>query len=86
MSQPDDKPARIAMRVADLTDDDMALIMAARVPPEHDYRLADIDDRITLANPAGLDLSGVEPVRAAGESDEDFKAAKDMYRKLLGGV
>lgn len=38
------KPARIAKRVADLTDEEMALILAAKVPPEEDYTLADIDE------------------------------------------
>lgn len=71
-----------ALPVGELTDDEMALIMAARVPPEHDY-VSDTNDKITVANPAGLDLAGAEIDRAPGETDEDFEAAKAMYRRLF---
>ncbi len=39
--RPDRGPLPWALRAEDLTDEEMALIVAARVPPEHDYEYED---------------------------------------------
>ena len=38
---------------------------------------------VTLAVPTGVDLDAVEVVRAPGETDAEFEAAKIAYRKLF---